>query len=84
MYFSSYRCSPTLFGNEIASLSLGSSCVMEFTNDTRKIPIFLPSRSLVILRDEARYKRKHGIPARKQDNGIPRTHRISLTFRSVV
>lgn len=72
-----------VFGDTIASLSLGSSCIMEFAKSFAKIPLFLPPQSLLKLSGEARYNWKHSIPARKQDNGIPRQLRISLTFRNV-
>lgn len=76
------------FDATIASLSLGSSCVMEFTQGETKIPLLLEPRSLVILSGEARYRWKHSIPARKTDKHggevIPRGRRISLTFRNVV
>jgi alkylated DNA repair dioxygenase AlkB len=74
---------PFVFGGVIASLSLGSPAVMEFTKGSSKIPIILPQRSLLAMQKEARYEWKHSIPARKSDNGIPRLRRISLTFRNV-
>ena len=39
---------------------------------------------LIYLPEEARYNWKHAIPARKQDDGIQRGLRVSLTFRKVV
>ena len=75
---------PSVFDGVIASLSLGSSCIMEFTKGTCKIPLFLTPRSLLTLSNEARYNWKHSIPARKQDNGIIRTRRVSITFRWVI
>ncbi len=74
---------PRFFVNQIASLSLGLSCVMEFTSPNNKIPIFLSAHSLVILKDEARYKWKHVIPARKSDNGVPRARRIVVFLKSL-
>lgn len=75
------------FTDTIISLSLGSSCVMELKNiDT--IPILLEPRSLVILKEDARYKWTHSIPARKIDRFneqiITRERRVSLTFRKVI
>jgi hypothetical protein len=76
------------FENTIASLSLGSSCIMEFTNNENKVPVLLEPCSLVVLSCDARYKWKHAIPARKTDkyNGqiINRSRRVSLTFRNVI
>lgn len=76
------------FGDMIASLSLGSGAVMQFTNAEHKEEIYLEPRSLFVLSGEARYQWTHAIPARKSDmvNGfkIERERRISLTFRSVI
>ncbi|MDG1287859.1 MAG: alpha-ketoglutarate-dependent dioxygenase AlkB [Rickettsiales bacterium] len=78
------------FEETIAALSLGSSCVMEFTNpDTsEKVAHMLEPRSLLISSGNARYQWKHGITARKTDKHegqtIQRSRRISLTFRNVI
>jgi alkylated DNA repair dioxygenase AlkB len=78
------------FTDTIASLSLGSSCVMNFTNkETRQaIPLLLDPRSLVVLRGGARYSWTHGIASRKSDvfqsRTIYRRRRVSLTFRKVI
>lgn len=71
---------PSVFGNTIASLSLGSSCIMEFAKDSSKISLLLPQRSLLIIQDEARYNWNHGIPARKSNI---KERRVSVTFRWV-
>ncbi|MDE0634376.1 MAG: alpha-ketoglutarate-dependent dioxygenase AlkB [Candidatus Poribacteria bacterium] len=83
-------CEPC-FRDTIVSLSLGSGCVMDFTNKddkTQKIPVWLAPRSLVVLSDEARYKWLHGIAARKSDVWGSQKHererRVSLTFRKVI
>lgn len=83
-------CEPC-FKDTIASLSLGSSCVMDFTNKddkTKKIPVWLEPRSLIVLSGKARYEWLHGIAARKSDtyNGVKydRQRRVSLTFRKVI
>lgn len=83
-------CEPC-FRDTIVSLSLGSGCVMDFTNKddkTQKIPVWLAPRSLVVLSDEARYKWLHGIAARKSDPWEGKKHergrRVSLTFRKVI
>jgi alkylated DNA repair dioxygenase AlkB len=78
------------FADTIASLTLGSGCLMEFTKvKTReKVPLFLERRSLVVLSGEARYDWRHAIPARKSDPReglvVPRGRRLSLTFRNVL
>lgn len=83
-------CEPC-FKDTIVSLSLGSSCVMDFTNKldkTQKIPVWLAPRSLVVLSGEARYGWLHSIAARKYDEwkGEKRDRgtRVSLTFRKVI
>jgi len=75
------------FGEPIASLSLGSACIMDSMHGKtgEKQSMLLEPRSLIILSGEARYQWKHAIAARKSDrlNGglIPRMRRVSLTFR---
>ncbi len=83
-------CEPC-FKDTIVSLSLGSSCVMDFTNKfdkKKKIPVWLEPRSLVVLSGEARYEWLHGIAARKSDvwdgEKYERQRRVSLTFRKVI
>ncbi len=79
------------FKDTIVNLSLGSNCIMEFTNKydkTKKVPVWLARRSVAVLREEARYTWMHGIPARKSDvwdgRKFPRQRRISLTFRQAI
>ena len=75
------------FGHTIASLSLGSSCVMRFSNGSTRVENYLVDRSLLVFSGEARAKWKHEIPARKSDlidgQKIARDRRLSLTFRNV-
>jgi alkylated DNA repair dioxygenase AlkB len=78
------------FSDTIASLSLGSPCVMGFSNPKtdEKKSIVLEDCSLIVLSGPARYEWQHAIPARKSDiiNGIKteRTRRVSLTFRNII
>ena len=80
------------FEDAIASLSLGSACIMEFKKKgkekTTKAEAWLAPRSLVVLEGAARYDWKHGIPPRKSDMWMDRKHprgrRVSLTFRRVI
>lgn len=76
------------FSDTIASLSLGSGAVMQFTNGQEKHDLCLEPRSLIILSGPARYDWTHAIPARKSDvvDGfkIERGRRVSLTFRTVI
>ncbi|PHS63362.1 MAG: alpha-ketoglutarate-dependent dioxygenase AlkB [Flavobacterium sp.] len=83
-------CEPC-FGDTIISLSLGSSCIINFErslNSKHKIGLFLEPRTLVVMKKESRYNWFHGIPQRKSDkfdNEITkRKRRISLTFRKVI
>ena len=83
-------CEPC-FANMIVSLSLSSGCIMDFTNKrdkTKKIPVWLASKSIIVLRDEARYGWLHGIAPRKSDQWDGQTYerqrRVSLTFRKVI
>ena len=77
------------FTDTIASLSLGSPCVMDFIHSKtgEKSSLLLEPRSLLVFNGDARYVWQHAIAARKTDryNGqiIERTRRISLTFRKV-
>jgi alkylated DNA repair dioxygenase AlkB len=76
------------FGERIASVSLGSACVMEFSRGNQKISHLLEPRSLLLLAGDARYHWKHGIPSRKKDiwggTVLLRERRVSLTFRNVL
>ena len=75
------------FGDTICSLSLGSTCVMDFDRTPQKLSLLLEQKSLVILQKDARYLWQHSIAARKKDQysgaSIERGRRISLTFRMV-
>lgn len=77
------------FGKEIASLSLGSACVMEFTHahHNKQTKVLEPC-SLFVLSGPARYEWQHCIPARKSDvvGGVKinRARRVSITFRKVI
>lgn len=74
------------FDDSIASISLGSTCVMDFQSvkTQAKYPLFLEQRSVVAISGEARYEWYHSIPKRLSDEGITRRRRVSLTFRNVV
>ena len=75
------------FGPTIASLSLGSQCIMRLSRHPMKIDKRLAAQSLLVLSGEARKAWQHEIPARKFDllNGQrqARTRRLSLTFRTI-
>lgn len=83
-------CEPC-FGDIVLSLTLGSGCIMRFTDAqdrNRHIDLYLEPRSLVVLSGPSRYNFLHGIAGRKSDmwkgNRIARQRRISITFRKVV
>lgn len=85
-----HRDSVGCFGDTIASLSLASAAVMNFRNTETgdKRDLLLEPKSLVVMKDIARYEWQHAIPDRKNDliNGvsIPRELRISMTFRKII
>lgn len=82
-------CEPC-FDETIASLTLGSAAMMQFTHPATREQqeIYLKERSLIVLSGPARYEWQHGIPTRKSDTidcfKIPRERRVSLTFRNVI
>jgi len=69
------------FGEKICSLSLLEPCEMVLERGTQKYSIILEPRSLLTFEDEARYKWKHSIPARKSN---VKNRRVSVTFRKVI
>jgi alkylated DNA repair dioxygenase AlkB len=82
-------CEPC-FADTIVSVSLGSSCVMDFfaASTLEKRELVLEPRSALILQGEARYQWMHGIAPRKFDriNGekVARSRRVSITFRRAI
>ena len=81
-------CQPC-FGDTLVSLSLCSTCTMDFIHAEtgEQQPVFLPRRSIAVLKGDSRYCWKHAIAKRRQDvhDGqiFIRQRRISLTFRKV-
>lgn len=76
------------FEDIIVSVSLLSSCVMQFSKNGERQEILLQPRSILLLSGEARYSWKHGIKAVKNDKWegtiIPRKRRVSVTFRKII
>lgn len=76
------------FREAIASVSLLSPCVMEFSRKGETVEVDLAPGSAVILSGDARLDWTHAIVPRMTDlvDGIrrPRNRRVSLTFRLVV
>ena len=87
-----HRDRVSYFKNTIIGISLLSGTVMEFLplnfDNKLKKKIYIPRRSLYIMKDEARNKWLHGIPGRKvdivEDHILPRNTRVSITFRNVI
>jgi alkylated DNA repair dioxygenase AlkB len=78
-----------LFTDTIVSISLGSSCLMEFTTESGgREEQFLEPMSALVIGGEARSGWKHATPAREQDvrggRVWPRARRVSLTFRKML
>jgi alkylated DNA repair dioxygenase AlkB len=78
-----------LFTDTIVSISLGSSCMMEFTTESAsREEQFLEPMSALVITGEARHEWKHAIPARSYDvwrgREWPRARRVSLTFRKLL
>ena len=79
------------FGAVVASLSLGSDCMMQITphSETKQdaFDIVLQRLSLVVFQGQSREVWRHSIAPRKSDQQdgfkIPRQRRVSLTFRTV-
>jgi alkylated DNA repair dioxygenase AlkB len=79
-----------VFANAIVSVSLGSTCVMQFSQSRSEHDehILLEPRSALVLSGDARHKWMHSIPARGSDvwmnRELPRSRRVSLTFRKTL
>jgi alkylated DNA repair dioxygenase AlkB len=78
---------PGCFGPRIATVSLGSACVMFLRRQQFQRIQFLQRRSALVLTGDSRSHWTHEIPARKNDEvngvGLPRGRRLSVTFRAV-
>jgi alkylated DNA repair dioxygenase AlkB len=79
-----------IFAEAIVSVSLGSSCVMQFTecDSGRQEEMLVEPRSALVFAGDVRHKWKHGIPERSQDvwmdQVVVRGTRVSLTFRKML
>ncbi|EMD40332.1 hypothetical protein CERSUDRAFT_39618, partial [Gelatoporia subvermispora B] len=87
------------FGDGIVGVSLGGGCAMRFARvrkggggaEDEACAVYLPSGSVIVLSEEARYGWTHGIEKRMEDlvededrrgcSWIPRGTRLSVTFR---
>jgi alkylated DNA repair dioxygenase AlkB len=78
------------FQDEVCTISFLSSIVMDFrhTKTFQQAEVFLERRSLLCLKESARYEWTHGIAQRIADNimgrEIARRRRISVTMRTVI
>ncbi|MEV5572867.1 alpha-ketoglutarate-dependent dioxygenase AlkB [Spirillospora sp. NPDC052269] len=78
------------FGPVVASISLLSSCVMDFVHpeDETRVPVRLAPGTLCVMSGPARFTWRHAIAARKTDPAptgrVPRGRRVSVTFRTVL
>lgn len=74
-----------LFGDTIASISLGSSTIFVFGYGNSETEFYIKQRTLILMEEDARWKYYHYIPSRKSDNIdgkiINRQTRISITYR---
>jgi alkylated DNA repair dioxygenase AlkB len=72
-------------GAVVASVSLGSGCLMDLLAGDERHAIWLEPRSLLVLAGEARSRFMHGIAPRKSDllpvGRIQRRRRLSITLR---
>jgi len=81
------------FGDMMLSISLGAGIVIRFLpasanlKSDRKLFLWLPPRSLLVMAGPSRFAFKHAIPLRKTDSVdgaiVKRERRVSLTFRSI-
>jgi len=75
-----------VFGDVIASVSLGSDCCFNFTYEEWDILVYVPRRSILYLTGDSRHLWKHEIRKRKTDtyDGVRKSRNIrySLTFRT--
>lgn len=79
------------FTETIAVVSLLNPIVMDFVNhdNSIKVPVGIPPRSLMLMAGESRLGWRHSIASRKTDLSFegtaqPRQRRVSLTFRKIV
>jgi alkylated DNA repair dioxygenase AlkB len=79
-----------VFDDRIVSISLGSSCVMQFNEvaSGRVEERLIEPCSALVLSGEARHRWKHAIPARDTDRWMGRElvrgRRVSFTFRRML
>lgn len=75
------------FEETLACVSLLSPISMSFRHNDSDFNQFIPERSLIVFKDEARYVWKHSIAQRRHDiyegEMIHRKRRVSLTFRKI-
>ena len=77
----------TGYGKVIGCYTAGSGATMTFRRYKEKLDLYVKPNSLYIMSGDARYKWTHEMVARKSDLvdniRIPRSRRVSITFRYV-
>ena len=77
------------FGPSVASVSLTGACEMVFDlpGSDERVPVWLEPGALLVMRGPGRDSWRHRIAARNSDvrdgEAVPRSRRVSLTFRTV-
>jgi alkylated DNA repair dioxygenase AlkB len=74
------------FGNQIATISLSWAYEMNFihivSHETEQL--LLERGSVLVMEGVARYHWMHQIKSKRNDRGVKRERRISMTFRNVI
>ena len=77
-----------VFADVIVGITLGSTCIMELTQEDRREQVLLEPGSALVLSGDARDRWTHAIPSRMadvwMDRTLDRSRRVSLTFRRVL
>jgi hypothetical protein len=75
------------YGPIIGCYTIESGATMKFNKDKDSVSIYTKPNSLYIMSGDSRYKWTHEMTSTKSDNvdgkRVPRTRRISITFRHV-
>lgn len=76
-----------LFGDVIASISLGSGTTIIFSERDTEVELYVKPRTAIVMQDVARWRATHEIRAKKSDvvsgETVARGTRVSITYRKV-